>query len=121
MDDCSFDYEDRLAARIVRVHGEVDIYSAPKLETAIAAAGDGAPESLIVDLTDCRYLDSSALRVLVNTRNSLAARMFVVVDGASFVRRLFQIAGLEQHLHVVSDLDALFSKGGAFDGQGEAS
>jgi anti-sigma B factor antagonist len=112
MEDCRFDYEDRDGARIVRVHGEVDIYSAPKLETAITAAESDAPALVVVDLRDCRYMDSSAFRVLIKKHESLDSRMFVVVDSTSFARRLFQITGLDKHLRIVADLEALFLDGG---------
>jgi anti-sigma B factor antagonist len=121
MDDCVFHYEDQRGARIVHVHGDVDIYNAPKLETAITAAEDGAPALVVVDLHDCRYIDSSAFRVLVQKHRSLGSRMFVVVNPASFARRLLQFTGLDKHLRIVADLDAFLLERASLDGEADAS
>jgi anti-sigma B factor antagonist len=112
MDDCTFQFEDRHDARILRVSGEVDIYSAPRLETAIATAESDWQESVVVDLRDCRYLDSSALRILVRKYQSLGSRLYLVSGPTSFVRRLFHVAGLDKHFQILNDLDGIVFEDG---------
>ena len=50
----------------VRVHGEIDLESAPCVhacaDAAIAMAG---PDGVVLDLADCTFMDASGLRALV--------------------------------------------------------
>ena len=50
-------------ATIVRVEGELDLATCPELETALEDADLAG--RVVVDLSGCTFLDSSALRVLV--------------------------------------------------------
>jgi len=62
---------------------------------------------VIVNLTKCRYLDSSGLTVLVRQRKRLGGRLRVLVRPASSVSRVLQIAGLDRALAVVTELSAV--------------
>jgi anti-sigma B factor antagonist len=69
---------------VVRVKGEVDIYTAPQLWETLDAAIAGAPHELVVDLSEVTFLDSSGLSVLVRAHKRLRpVDATVVVRGAS--------------------------------------
>ena len=82
---------------VLHVVGEVDISSAPAFEAALnSAATFGKP--VVVDLTECTYLDSSGLSALVRamkryhvpfravvTENSNIARVLDIVDFSQFI------------------------------------
>jgi anti-anti-sigma factor len=56
-------------ARIVRVRGELDLGTYEQLgELLVAEAGDGEP--LIVDLSECGFIDSSGIRALLIGRRA---------------------------------------------------
>ena len=68
--DMTFDFsltedQDAAGAHVIAVAGEVDIFTAPELKRAIAAAIDAGARRLVVDLTETRFLDSTALGVLI--------------------------------------------------------
>ena len=54
---------------VLRVRGELDLLTAPQLAQAVQAQLSSSPSSMIIDLTDTTFLDSSGARQLV-----LAAR-----------------------------------------------
>ena len=68
---------------VVAVHGEVDLYTAPRLWETIDAAMASTPHELVIDLTDVTFLDSSGLSVLVRAHKRLRpVNGKVVVRGA---------------------------------------
>ena len=63
--------QDRLA---VRVAGELDIATAPALESTLLHALDSEAASIVLDLERVSFIDSMGLRVLVWPRGSLVRR-----------------------------------------------
>ena len=76
---------------LLAVQGEVDMATAPDLDTALerVLARDGG--SLIVDLRDVSFLDSTGLALLVrHDRNAATGgRHLIVVKGPPHVQQLF--------------------------------
>ena len=91
---------------VLAVEGELDMATAPVLEEALADAGFA--ERLVVDLTACTFVDSSAVRVLVSSgRDSEAAggSIALVVTNPGILRVL-EISGVDTMLPVHETLDA---------------
>jgi anti-sigma B factor antagonist len=94
-------------ARVVRVRGELDLATTPTFEAAIGAPDDGR---LVVDLGECTFVDSSAIRALLRAARSAGdaggSAAVVAVEPATL--RVLEIAGVDQALPVVSSVsDAL--------------
>jgi anti-anti-sigma factor len=93
-------------AVVVRVEGELDMATSGDFEEAI---GDGDPvDRLVIDLTDCTFLDSSAVRVLVETARAMEAsggKVSLVVQDPGILRVL-EIAAVDTMLPVHDTLDA---------------
>jgi len=69
---------------VVRVHGEIDLYTAPQLWETLDAAIAGTPHELVIDLSDVTFLDSSGLAVLVRAHKRLRPIAgTVVIRGAA--------------------------------------
>ncbi|WP_338759756.1 anti-sigma factor antagonist [Nocardia vulneris] len=90
---------------VVRVGGEIDVLTAPKLATAIDDAqttdtGD-APYGLIVDLSDVTFMASSGLTVLAAGAqpNPRGTRLAVVASHPATLRPM-QLTGLTDLLSV---------------------
>ncbi|CAA9285530.1 MAG: hypothetical protein AVDCRST_MAG54-3988 [uncultured Actinomycetospora sp.] len=66
---------------VVSVGGDLDYDSHGRLEQAVAAALDGAPAGLVLDLTAVTYCDSCGLRVLLGAHHRAGE------IGATFVLR----------------------------------
>jgi anti-sigma B factor antagonist len=99
-------------ARVVRLCGELDLYNAAEVRTALADASAEAPERIVVDLGEVEFIDSTALGVLIETRTKLKNRDgFLLAAPGLETRRALQISGLDQ-LFTVHDTvpEALVAK-----------
>lgn len=89
------------SALIVRVTGELDLVTTPKLEESIGAALGIGPTVLVIDLTEVRFLASGALSALVAAHQAGADRTMVRVVAASRATLLpLQATGLGQVLAI---------------------
>src|SRR3954462_11531436 len=61
-------------AIVVRLAGELALYKAHPGRAALLAGAERAPERLVVDLSEVRFIGSSGLGVLAQTRTRLANR-----------------------------------------------
>ena len=83
---------------LVVVEGEVDMASAPQLESALLAITDG---DVIVDLTAVAFLDSSGIAALVRTHRAMAGRgdQLTTTGEQTLVRHALEVTGLFEVLH----------------------
>jgi anti-sigma B factor antagonist len=93
---------------VVRVAGELDLATNERLEAAVEGAGPADP--LVIDLTGCTFLDSSAVRVLMSTARSAQAaggNLSLVVSDPGLLR-LLEIAAVDTVIPVHATIaDAL--------------
>jgi anti-sigma B factor antagonist len=83
---------------VVSVRGEVDLATGPEFERALGAVPEDGLESVIVDLTDCTFMDSTGLHLLTRTQrrfDSAGGRVAVVSANRS-VLRVFGLTGLDE-------------------------
>lgn len=94
-------------ATVLTVAGEVDLATAPALESSIEAILNGKPAALIIDLTAVSFLASAGMAVLVAThqRAGDATAIAVVADGPATSRQL-RMTNLDQVFAVHSTLEA---------------
>ena len=85
-------------SRVISVAGELDLYTAPELKPALMAASGGGPGAVIVDLTECTFIDSTALGILVKAKKALAAEAIELslVTSDRNILRVFEITGLDR-------------------------
>ena len=60
-------------AFIVHVVGEVDLATAGEFEAAVSSGAD-TPGALIIDLTECGFMDSTGISVLIRARTQPAGQ-----------------------------------------------
>ena len=85
------------AARVVRLGGELDLYNAAEVRSALTEACAGAPERIVVDLAEVEFIDSTALGVLIETRTKLKNRDgFLLAAPGLETRRALEISGLDK-------------------------
>ena len=61
-------------AVVVRLVGELDLYNAPEVRTALLEVCAEQPERLVVDLREVDFVDSTTLGVLIEARTKLENR-----------------------------------------------
>ena len=92
---------------ILTVTGEVDIASSPELDTAIIAAIESGATSVVVDLTDVSFMDSSGLGVIVRglKRCREADKDLDLVITNERVLKVFGITGLDQVIPIHDSIE----------------
>jgi anti-sigma B factor antagonist len=87
---------------VLTIEGELDIATAPELRTRLNAAVDAGLSRLVIDLRPLAFLDSVALATLLHARRRLHedGRLAVIVAPDSYVRLIFEIAGMPQCIDV---------------------
>jgi anti-sigma B factor antagonist len=82
---------------IVSVSGELDQATAPELREALEAAIDTPGSPVLANLTDCGFIDSTGLSLLVEVQRRLAedSRPFAVCCAHGDVTRLLELTGID--------------------------
>lgn len=93
-------------AQVLHAQGELDLSVAADLHAAIESRSDSALP-VVLDLSDCAYLDSTILRVLVRSVRKMPDRFGIVVPPAAPVRRIFDVAALIGVLPIVETREEL--------------
>jgi anti-sigma B factor antagonist len=99
--------EQREGIPLLRVRGELDVYTAPKLKEVVREAlEDGAP-SLAFDLSSLQFMDSTGLQILMSAKKRTAERggEVYVFGLRSQIRRVFDLLGLERIFRIGDEVD----------------
>lgn len=91
-----------LGQAVVAVQGELDLFTAPRLHEALVQAIALGAHSVVADLADVTFIDSTALGVLID-----ASKQLRVCDGSlaiagpnGSVRRVLELTGLDRIIDV---------------------
>ena len=89
---------------ILTLTGELDMASAPMLQSAVEGADLDARELVVLDLKGLEFIDSTGLRVLLdfNERCGGDSGRLRVIAGAPAVERLLDIVGLRERLPLIT-------------------
>lgn len=89
---------------LLRVIGEIDLATVPKLHSALRTSlvGPASPTAVRVDLAATSFIDAAGVGALVDAREAArrAGVGFAVDNPTGVVRRLLDILGLTDALHV---------------------
>ena len=95
---------------LVSVSGELDLHTAGCLRARIEEADTLGAGTVLVDLSEISFIDSSALEVLVRESKCLEGRghSLVLVTNDPRIRRILEVTGLDRVLRAYATLqDAL--------------
>ena len=99
---------------VIRLQGESDAYSAPRIRSDLQGAlGVAAP--VLVDLSQATFIDSTVVGILLESLASceqLERPLLLLLpdDSAPEVHRLFELTGLASLLPVVSSWEEASSR-----------
>lgn len=81
----------------IRVNGEVDLYTSPKLRTAILKAAGHANVPVAVDLGEVAYMDSSGVATLIEGLKLAGQKggSFFLVGPSTPVMKVLQLSRLD--------------------------
>lgn len=87
--------------RVIAVRGDLDMATAPHLETACTGVGD----QLALDMSGVRFIDSSGLRALFEINK--ATDRLVLVGSSAVVKRLLALTEMTGVFEMSEDLSDL--------------
>lgn len=86
------------AGVVVRLGGELDLWNAEELRATLLACCTEQPARLVVDLSEVRFVDSTALGALIEARSRLLdRRAFMLAAPQLETRRALEVSGLDRH------------------------
>ena len=92
---------------VVSLAGELDLYNAHEVREALLECCAESPDRLVVDLSGVKFIDSTALGVLIEARTRLENRRgFLLAAPGLETKRALEISGLDRHFAVHDSLDA---------------
>jgi anti-sigma B factor antagonist len=92
---------------VLSVKGEVDVYSAPALSDNLTQLLDEGSATIVVDLTEVAFLDSTGLGALIaaRTASDKAGGALAIVCTQDRILKLFTITGLDGVFSIFPTVD----------------
>jgi anti-sigma B factor antagonist len=85
---------------IVRVTGEVDMSHEEELRGELRAAVAAEPKGIVVDLTECEFIDSTGIRALLLSREAQhpeeGSERLSVAASSDQILRILSVMGLDR-------------------------
>ncbi|MEI3612979.1 STAS domain-containing protein [Pseudogracilibacillus sp. SO30301A] len=87
---------------VVKLHGEIDVYTAPKLKKEILPLTEQKGNKVKIDLEHINYLDSTGLGVFISAYKSTKENdgELKLIHVRDRVLRLFKVTGLHEIMAV---------------------
>jgi anti-anti-sigma factor len=92
-------------AVVLRLGGELDLYNADDIRSALAVAIDDGAARIVVDMSEVEFVDSTALGVLIEARSKLGHDGVLLAAPQLETRRTLEVSGLDRHLPVHDSVD----------------
>ena len=92
---------------IFKLKGNLNSNTSPELEDKIFEAIKNESKNMILDFEDLDYISSAGLRVIMKTAKNLkqSEGMIVLCSMQDYVKEVFEIAGFDAYLPIVSTMD----------------
>lgn len=105
--------ERRDAAVVAHLSGEIDMTNASYMRDQLLASMPNDALALVLDISDCRYLDSAAIEVLFDLSRRLGRRrqeLRIVMPPSSPLRRVIELTEVHTAAPVHGSLDSALSE-----------
>jgi anti-sigma B factor antagonist len=99
------------SAAVVRIAGDLDLYSSSELAEALASL-PAAVRHVLADLTELTFVDSAGISALLAAERRLrdeGGSLALLVDDLR-VLRVLEVTGLDRYLTIHQDRDAALSQ-----------
>jgi len=106
--DLSLDVAERNDYTVLAVHGEVDVYTAPRLRERLVELVSQGKHQIVVDLEGVDFLDSTGLGVLVGGLKRLRSHDgdLTLVCTQPRILKVFEITGLTKVFAIHESVEA---------------
>jgi anti-sigma B factor antagonist len=101
-------------AVVVALVGELDLASAPLLESEIESAQVADAAGVVLDLRELHFVDSTGLRMIfsAHSRASERGQEFAITRGSEQVQRLLAITRMGEHLRIIDTPEEMLPAAG---------
>lgn len=100
--------------RMFTVRGELDMNTAPEFERELDAALSASDASIVLDLCECEFIDSTGIALIVRAWQRLEGGegqgRLVLCSHNHQVRRLLKITGVESSISMHEQRDAALAE-----------
>jgi anti-sigma B factor antagonist len=103
--------EERDNATVVHLGGELDLYNADVIRSALSDAIESGTRRIVVDMSDVEFVDSTALGVLIEARSKIGHDGLLLAAPQDGTRRTLEVSGLDRHLPVHDTIDSALAAG----------
>jgi anti-anti-sigma factor len=90
--------------RVVRVFGEVDMSHEEELSAELRAAIESDAQGIVVDLTECEFIDSTGVRTLLLSREAQhpedGSVKLAVAAASEQILRILTVMGIDQAIPI---------------------
>jgi anti-sigma B factor antagonist len=96
---------------VVTVGGELDLYAAPEMKECLGRALSGGGSTLVIDMSEATFIDSTAIGVLVGTLRRVqdAGGSLDLVCTHEDILRVFEVVGLDEVFAIHETLEDAFA------------
>lgn len=100
--------------RVLAVRGELDLNTAPELEKPLEASLTAGEGSILIDLAECDFIDSTGIAVIVRAWQRATedgdGDGLVLCCSNEQVQRLLKITGVESSISIHPDREAALAQ-----------
>jgi anti-sigma B factor antagonist len=99
--------ENQSGINIYKLSGRLDSNTSQSFEKKIFQAIDDGSKSMIIDFKNLDYISSAGLRVILKATKALKREdgKMMLCDMQDYVKEVFEIAGFDSFLPIVSTMD----------------
>jgi anti-sigma B factor antagonist len=100
--------DDKSKGKVLKLSGELDVYTAPKLKEVLMPLVQQEHQEIIVDLANVQYMDSTGLGVFIGAlkRSQKYDSKLKLVNPQKRIHRLFSITGLAEVMDIRQEEEA---------------
>jgi anti-sigma B factor antagonist len=102
---------------VIAVNGELDLNTTPRLEEQLESAFADGSGGLLIDLSNCEFIDSTGIGLIVRAwrrldadGNSDGEGSFALCGLSDQVRRLLEITGLDSSIRTFGSREAALAE-----------
>ncbi|HWJ51523.1 MAG TPA: STAS domain-containing protein [Solirubrobacteraceae bacterium] len=103
-DQLRIDIRTEAGRAVLSLDGELDMANAPLFQSALDDAQLASVSTVVFDLQQLQFIDSTGLRIILATRERCRERgqEFAITPGSDQVQRLLSVTGVGEHLRTVA-------------------
>ena len=104
---------------VIRLGGEVDLYTAPEFKERMVELIEGGKKKIVVDLSEATFIDSTTLGVLVGGVKRLrpTGGSLALVCTDQNITKIFEITGLDRVFPIHGSRDEALQAVASGDGE----